>query len=322
MMVDMVPAGELATRRTLAASTPWEAVLEAYLDGATDSPSTRRAYGRAVRDALTALEVTTLAELTGAELARYRAAVTASTSHAPASQALALAGLRSFLKWAGIMGAHGMSADVVTLALRTPTSRVRKPYNVLAETEVGAILRAADNDRDRALLAIMLGAGLRVSEVTGLDVSDLLEDSEGGAALYVRHGKGRKDRTVPVQPEVGALVRRYLASTRRRLGDTGPMFRAHDRAAAKLARGRLTARAAGDVVRRTAHRAGIDAKAVSPHALRHTFAIRALRNGADIVAVAKLLGHASVVTTQRYLDHLETAELRTAIPHLPSMEAA
>jgi hypothetical protein len=59
MMVDMVPAGELATRRTLAASTPWEAVLEAYLDGATDSPSTRRAYGRAVRDALTALEVST-----------------------------------------------------------------------------------------------------------------------------------------------------------------------------------------------------------------------------------------------------------------------
>ena len=66
--------------------------------------------------------------------------------------------------------------------------------------------------------------------------------------------------------------------------------------------------------RRTALRAGIDAKAVSPHALRHTFAIRALRNGARRqLAVAKLLGHASVVTTQRYLDHLETAELRTAI---------
>lgn len=75
------------------------------------------------------------------------------------------------------------------------------------------------------------------------------------------------------------------------------------------------------VVRRTAHRAGIDANAVTPHARRHTLAIRALRDGADIVAVAKLLGHASVATTQRYLDHLETAELRTAIPHLP-LEAA
>lgn len=321
MMVDMVPAGELATRRTLAASTPWEAVLEAYLDGATDSPSTRRAYGRAVRDALTALEVTTLAELTGAELAPYRAAVTASTSHAPASQALALAGLRSFLKWAGIMGAHGMSADVVTLALRTPTSRVRKPYNVLAEPEVGAILRAATNDRDRALLAIMLGAGLRVSEVTGLDVSDLREDGDGATSLYVRQGKGRKDRTVPIHPEVASMIRRYLASTGRRLGGSGPLFRAHDRAAAKLHRGRLTARAAGDVVRRAAERAGIDAKAVSPHALRHTYAIRALRNGSSLVSVAKLLGHASVTTTQRYVDHLETAELLTSVPHLP-VEAA
>jgi site-specific recombinase XerD len=64
-------------------------------------------------------------------------------------------------------------------------------------------------------------------------------------------------------------------------------------------------------------RAGLAAKAISPHALRHTYAIRALRAGGNVIAVQKLLGHASVATTQRYLDHLALGELRAAVPPLP-----
>src|SRR5207248_4235254 len=100
-------------------------------------------------------------------------------------------------KWGKAMGAHRLAAEVISVALRGPTGKVQRPYQVLAEAEIERILDAASNPRDQALLMVMLGAGLRVSETVGLDVSDLMTDQEGGAALYVRQGKGRKDRTVP-----------------------------------------------------------------------------------------------------------------------------
>ena len=71
------------------------------------------------------------------------------------------------------------------------------------------------------------------------------------------------------------------------------------------------------MVRRALEKAGLAAKAISPHALRHTYAIRALRAGGNVIAVQKLLGHASVATTQRYLDHLALGELRAIVPPLP-----
>lgn len=79
----------------------------------------------------------------------------------------------------------------------------------------------------------------------------------------------------------------------------------------------MTPRALGYLVARTVARAGIQGKHVSPHACRHTFALRALRGGANLVAVSKLLGHAQVTTTQVYLDHLEVETLREAVPPLP-----
>ena len=85
----------------------------------------------------------------------------------------------------------------------------------------------------------------------------------------------------------------------------------------RLARGRLSTRAVGDVVKRVATVARVTAKRITPHSCRHTYAIRALRAGGNIVAVSKLLGHASITTTQRYLDHLKLDELRAAVPRLP-----
>lgn len=123
---------------------------------------------------------------------------------------------------------------------------------------------AARTTRDRAILAVLLGAGLRVAEAVGLDPSDLHEDSEGASAIYVRQGKGRKDRTVPIQPEVATAICRHLAETKSRIGDEGPLFRAHDRAESKRPRGRLTTRAVAEMVARCAKDAGIEAKRVSP----------------------------------------------------------
>jgi integrase/recombinase XerD len=308
-----------AARAPLTLSTDWCTVASAYLDTATDSPESRRAYRRALQRAFTHCRVQTVAQLTGAMLAAYRANIT-SSKLSPASQSQALAALRSFLAWAGAMGAHRLASDVIRTALRTPRATVRTPYQVLSEPEIADVLQATTTARDKALLAVLLGAGLRAAETVGLDVADVLSDQDGGTALFIRQGKGRKDRTVPVQPEVAHLIRTYLAATGRRLGDSGPLFRAHDRAASKRPRGRLSTRAVGYMVRKTTQVAAIHAKRISPHSLRHTYAIRALRVEGNVVKVAKLLGHASVTTTGRYLDHLALGELRSTVPTLPGAE--
>ncbi len=79
----------------------------------------------------------------------------------------------------------------------------------------------------------------------------------------------------------------------------------------------LSARAMSETIRQLALSAGISAKKVSPHALRHSYAMRCLRVGVNVVSLAKLLGHTSIATTQRYVDHLAVDELRLSIPSLP-----
>jgi site-specific recombinase XerD len=303
----------------LAHSTPWPVVVDAYLAAAVDSPHTRRAYRRHLHTAFGWLGVETVAELNGAQLAAYRAELTGSRL-APASISQALTALRSFLSWAGSMGAHHLSPDAIKVALKTPKSYVARPYQVLADAEIADVLQMATTPRDKALLAVMLGAGLRAAEVVGLDVADV-HDSQSGVVLHVRQGKGRKDRLVPIQPDVAKLVRGYLAATGRHLRSPGPLFRAHDRGAARRDRARLATRAVGYLVARACAAAGVEAKTISPHSLRHTFALRALRQGGNVVAVSKLLGHSSVQTTQRYVDHLALDELRAVVPLLPQVPA-
>jgi site-specific recombinase XerD len=188
---------------------------EAYLDAAIDSPHTRRAYERHLSNAFAGLGVASVSEVSGAELARYRAAVV-SSDLAPDSQAHALAALRSFLSWSRTLGAHRLSSDVIRTALKTPKAVVRRPYRTLGESDIATVLRTASTARDRALLAVLLGAGLRAAEAVGLDVIDLDDDPEGGLVIAVRRGKGRMDRQVPVQPDVSRLLLAYLAETGRR----------------------------------------------------------------------------------------------------------
>ena len=191
----------------------------------------------------------------------------------------------------------------------------------MTDDEIGRLFAAASSARDRAILAVLFGAGVRVSELVGLDVDDLLEGIEGGAALRVRHGKGNKPRTVPINDDVSAVVRRYLQATGRTLGDAGPLFQAHDAGAVRRGRQRLSARSVNRLLARCAKRAGIAAKNVSAHVCRHSYAMRCLRGGASTAVVAQLLGHASPVTTATSLDHLAVAELRQAVPPLPSGDA-
>jgi integrase/recombinase XerD len=161
---------------------------------------------------------------------------------------------------------------------------------------VAAILAAPDPTspvglRDRAILETLYGAGLRVSELVGLDVDDV--DLEAGSVRVL--GKGSKEREVPFGRYASEAVAAYLTRSR-------PSFAGlRSRAALFLNQrgGRLTRQGAGLILSRAAKGAGIRSK-VTPHVLRHSFATHLLEGGADVRVVQELLGHASVTTTQIY----------------------
>jgi integrase/recombinase XerD len=162
--------------------------------------------------------------------------------------------------------------------------------------------------RDRALLELLYSTGARISEAVGVDLDDLDVDQR----TVLLRGKGGKQRVVPVGRPALAAVDAYLVRAR-------PVLAARGRGNPALllnARGaRLSRQSAWHVLRATAA-AGVDAKRISPHSLRHTYALRALRHGGNVVAVSKLLGHASVSTTQVYT-HVTVDTLREvyATPH-------
>jgi integrase len=211
-----------------------------------------------------------------------------------------------------------------------PPAHEPRPYSVLTDAEIVRLFDALDEsttakgkprsrerrERDRAILAVMLGAGLRAAEVVALEVRDVAA-GEGGIVLAVS-GKGGKRREVPIREDVAAPVLRYLNTTGRRLGDGGALFL---REGARDG-GHLTTRTIGMLTADYAGAAGIEAaRAFSPHACRHTYAVRASREGLTVAALRRALGHASVATTGRYLDHIGLADLRENLPDLPTRES-
>lgn len=171
------------------------------------------------------------------------------------------------------------------------------PKSVLTEKEVQALLAAPGLDtlgrRDRALLEMLYSTGLRRGELCALDLYDLDLASE---LVRVRHGKGGKDRYVPVGAHALEALRRYIHQARPELVVTPKepaLF------VAAITRRRLNVKTLNLVVRKHADAAGIP-KRVTPHVLRHTCATHLLQGGADLRHVQALLGHASIATTQIY----------------------
>jgi integrase/recombinase XerD len=289
-----------------------ERLLATWLS-TTDSPATRRAYASAVREALAG--VGGLAACADPEaLGAWRKALMARLDAgelSPGSVALRLAALRGFLRFARLAGALAVSEEAIKRLLKSPRATVIKPYNVLSEDEAGRMLEAARRPRDRAMLALLLGTGLRAAEIVKLQVGDLHIDADGDLILHVRAGKGRKDRLVPVPRGAAAEIMRYLALRGLEVGD------ARDAGAVIFPsregdnRGMTTARLR-QIVDELLRTAGIS-KALSPHSMRHTYAATLIRRGAPTPAVQKLLGHASLATTQKYIDHLDLAELKRAV---------
>lgn len=229
-------------------------------------------------------------------------------------------------EWIARMSRDGLSPSSVTRAVsaargffrflmldnhieKHPAEDLRSPQRpsplpkFLSEEEMERLLLAPDIQtdvgvRDRALLELMYAAGLRVSEACGLRVADLELD----AALIRCHGKGNKERRIPIGKSAVHWLQRYLA-LRKQSGNEGkPQLFLH--------RGRLMTRQnAWSIIKAYAATAGVPD--ISPHTLRHSFGTHLMQHGADSRSVQALLGHADISTTEIYT-HITGQHMRKA----------
>ncbi len=211
--------------------------------------------------------------------------------------------VRSLLRWAALRGYIDAdpSLDLSIPKLDKPLPRVLKA----ADASRLCDLPPADDPiglRDRAVLELLYGSGLRVAELCSLDVDDV--DIHGSSIIVM--GKGRKERQVPLSDPARAALKAYLAVRRVLLernggGDAAALFIGE--------RGRrLGPRGVRHMIAKYMRAEGV--RPVGPHALRHSFATHLLDGGADLRAVQELLGHEDLATTQIYT-HVSTERLRS-----------
>jgi integrase/recombinase XerD len=256
--------------------------------------------------ALVEMGRTSLAEATEADVSAFLADLRRGGEGRPplkaSSAARAIVAVRGLHRFAA---REGLVAEDAARAVRPPTAARRLP-KAMPVDDVLALLAAAGGDdgpralRDRALLELLYGTGARISEAVGLAVDDV--DLTSATALL--HGKGGKDRMVPLGSYARAAVEAYLVRGRPALAAAGrgtPRLFLNHRGSG------LSRQSAWAVLRQAAERAGLTG-AISPHTLRHSFATHLIDGGADVRVVQELLGHASVTTTQVYtlvtVDHL------------------
>ena len=204
-----------------------------------------------------------------------------------ARMVVAVRGLHRFLAREGLTAAD-VAADVATPSTSRPLPKA------LSVGQIDRLLGAPTGDgpralRDRAMLELLYGAGLRISELTGLDIDDLDRSEQ----LVRVHGKGDKERVVPYGGSAADALDQWLVRGRPQLTPTSSAVFVNTRGR------RLTRQGVWKLVRSHAERVDLDEQ-VTPHALRHSYATHLLDGGADVRAVQELLGHASVTTTQIY----------------------
>jgi integrase/recombinase XerC len=207
--------------------------------------------------------------------------------------------IKAYFRWREL--ATGMPNPV--RAMRSPKAEKRLPQ-ILNEDDVATLIEAESAKsrraslRDHAILEVLYSAGLRVSELTGLNWRDI--DEELGMVM-VRAGKGNKDRLVPLgEPALDAL---------RAWRDYMPAEPSPDRPVITNLRGaRLTARSIQNIMAQRLAPAGLDTP-ITPHGLRHCFATHLLNAGADLRSIQEMLRHTSLATTQRYT-HVSVRRLK------------
>ena len=229
-----------------------------------------------------------------------------------ASAARALAAIRSWFKWLARAGHIEQNAASLVSTPRLPKHLPRVPSIEQMNQVVDSVGEDAASwpARDRAILELLYGCGIRNAELTGLNLDDIHWAND---AILV-HGKGQKERYVPLGDAAAEALRSYLTERSSLLdaangGVTPALFvnlqlRGLGKAGGQA---RLTTRSVGRIVKRIAILRGLSSD-VHPHTLRHAFGTHLLEEGADLRAIQELLGHERLSTTQRYTQ-LTTSQL-------------
>ncbi len=270
------------------------------------SLNTREAYRRDVEDFIGSIEDRRgrPAKVGDLNIREVRAHLAARHGElAPSSIGRKLSALRGFGEFCR---REGLLAENPVALLRRPKLGRKLPVALPVE-DVGAMIDQPQREgpigaRDRALLEVLYGAGLRVSEAVALEIDDLRGEA-GGLTVRVRNGKGGKDRLVPLGSRAAESLQEWLDVRHEVATSKSPAKRVFLGARG----GPLSARVAREVVYRRCQQTGART-VVGPHGLRHSFATHLLQSGCGLRSIQAMLGHASLSTTQRYT-HLDMGRL-------------
>jgi integrase/recombinase XerC len=210
------------------------------------------------------------------------------------SVARALAAVRSFYRWLAQEGLAEQNPAALVSTPKLPKKLPRVPtieeMNRVLDGEMPAV--ASFPERDRLMLELLYGCGIRNSELVGIQLNDIGMSAE---AILIR-GKGKKERFVPFGDSVRAALASYLPARQRILGETR---KASSALLINRRGGPLTTRSVGRIIKKIAVAKGLSSD-VHPHTLRHAFGTHLLEEGADLRAIQEMLGHERLSTTQRY----------------------
>lgn len=210
-----------------------------------------------------------------------------------------LAAIRAFAHYVALQCPAALHLAQQILAI--PAKRIDKPLlGFLSCEEMQAVLNAPDintwfGQRDRVLLAVLYNTGARVSEAIGISVADVVID---GVACVRLHGKGRKQRTVPLWKETAVLIRQWIR--RQALRPEQPLMPNRD--GRQMTRSNVAERLALAIVTATRRCPILKGRHVTPHTLRHSTAMHLLQAGVDITVIALWLGHENPATTHGYIE--------------------
>ena len=202
-----------------------------------------------------------------------------------------------------------------------PTSNLKlklknKPLpKILSETEMQLLLSYFDSNRNlklKAMLHILYGSGLRVSELVSLTIDSIIQDEETNRYIILIRGKGDKERIVPINNIAISIIKEYLATRPERFKSSKYLFPSNSKS------GYITRQGFAKLLKEVAVDVGIPQNKISPHVIRHAFATHLLSHGADLLSIQKLLGHKDISTTQIYT-HVSNEKIKDLVSNNPNL---